>query len=66
MQAGRARARDRRTRADTGGHGRTRTDVVGDNGKVGRELGGWNAALQGHGVVLEKNAVFEQTRRPFF
>ena len=40
MQAGCARARDRRTRADTGGHGCTRTDVGGDNGEVGKEVGG--------------------------
>ena len=37
---------------DTGGHGQTRTDVVGDNGKVRREVGGWDAALRGHGVVF--------------
>ena len=37
---------------DAGGHGRTCADAVGDNGKVGREVGGWNAALRGHGVVF--------------
>ena len=37
---------------DTGGCGRTLTDGVGNNGKVWRELGGWDAALQGHRVVV--------------
>ena len=48
-------------RKQTGGRRRTLTDIVGDDGKVWREAGGWDgmhgAALQYHGVVCRRVAV---------
>ena len=48
-------------RRRTGVRGRTLTDVVGDDGKVWREAGGWDgmhsAALRQHGIVRRRVVV---------
>ena len=38
----------------TDGHGRTRTDVGGNNGEVGKEVGGWKAASRGQGACFRR------------
>ena len=49
--------KDTGARGGTYGHGQTQTgtDVMGDNGKMWREAGGWDGmyrvAVRGHGVV---------------